>query len=388
MKGHIRRRGRRSWAIVLDTGRDASGKRRQRWHTVQGTRRDAERELARLVHSINTGEYVEPNKLTVAEYLARWLADYAKPNTSTRTYERYAEIVRANINPVLGHHKLTALQPLHIQDFYSYALTSGRRRGTGGLSAQTVLHIHRLLHGALRQAVRWQLLVRNPVEAVEPPRAKRHEMRVLTEVETAQFVNAAEGALVYVPVLLGVTTGMRRGEIVALTWANVDLKADTLTVTRSIEQSKTGIAVKTTKTKKGRRTIPLPSLAVTALRKHKAEQGREKLRLGPAYQDEGLVCAGPDGTVWKPDSLSAAFQRFVRNHKLTRIRFHDLRHTHATQLLLQGVHPKVVAERLGHSTIVVTLDTYSHVVPGLQEEAARQLDRALRKAIRETKTSS
>ncbi len=122
MKGHIRRRGRRSWAIVLDTGRDASGKRRQRWHTVQGTRRDAERELARLVHSINTGEYVEPSTLTVAEYLDRWLADYAKANTSTRTYERYAEIVRANVNPVLGHHKLTALQPLHIQGFYSNAL--------------------------------------------------------------------------------------------------------------------------------------------------------------------------------------------------------------------------------------------------------------------------
>ena len=184
--------------------------------------------------------------------------------------------------------------------------------------------------------------------------------------------------------LLGVTTGMRRGEIVGLMWTCVDLTAGTLRVTRSIEQSKSGLAVKAPKTAKGRRTIPLPSLTVAALRTHKAEQGREKLRLGPAYDDQGLVCARPDGTVWKPDSLSAAFQRFVRNHKLTRIRFHDLRHTHATQLLLQGVHPKVVAERLGHSTIVVTLDTYSHVVPGLQEAAARQLDRALRKALKKT----
>ena len=382
MKGHIRRRGKRSWAVVIDVGRDATGKRRQRWHTVKGTRRDAERELARLVHSRNTGSYVAPNRLTVAAYLQRWLADYAKTNTSTRTYERYAEIVRANITPVLGQHKLTARQPLHIQGFYSHLLKSGRRRGPGGLSPQTVLHVHRVLHGALRQAVRWQLLVRNPCEAVEPPRAKRPEIRVLTEAETAQFLKAADGARVYMPVLLGVTTGMRRGEIVALTWANTDLKAGALIVRRSIEQTKTGIAVKTTKTAKGRRTIPLPSMAVVALRKHKAEQGREKLRLGPAYQDEGLVCASPDGTVWKPDSLSADVQRFVRNHKLPRVRFHDLRHTHATQLLQQGVHPKVVAERLGHSTIVVTLDTYSHVVPGLQEQAARQLDVALRAALK------
>lgn len=382
MKGHIRRRGQRSWAIVIDVGRDPNGKRRQRWHTVTGTKKDAERELARLAHSLNTGEYVEPNKLTVGEYLQRWLADYAKPNTSTRTYERYAEIVRANINPVLGHHKLTVLQPLHIQDFYSQALVSGRRHGPGGLSAQTVLHFHRLLHGALRQAVRWQLLVRNPVEAVEPPRATRREMRVLTEAETAQLLTVAEGTRVYVPVLVGVTTGMRRGEIVALTWPDVDMQAATLTVTKSIEQSKSGLAIKSTKTAKGRRTITLPSITVEALRRHKADQGRERLRLGPAYQDQDWVCADPDGSVWKPDSLSAAFQLLLRNHNLTRIRFHDLRHTHASQLLQQGVHPKVVAERLGHSTIVVTLDTYSHVVPGLQEQVARQIDQVLRRAIR------
>ena len=114
MKGHIRRRGRRSWAIVIDIGRDATGKRRQKWHRVEGTRKDAERELVRVLHSMNTGEYVEPSKLTVAEYLGRWLADYAKPNISVKTYERYAEIVHSNLSPALGHHTLTQLHPLHI----------------------------------------------------------------------------------------------------------------------------------------------------------------------------------------------------------------------------------------------------------------------------------
>ena len=190
---------------------------------MEGTRKDAERELVRLVHSLNKGEYVEPSKLTVAEYLERWLADYAKPNISGKTYERYAEIVYSNLSPALGHHTLTKLQPLHIQEFYSSALTSGRRSGDGGLSAQTVLHFHRVLHAALGQAVRWQLLIRNPAAAVRPPRPQRREMQVLSEADTATWLHAARGTRLWISVLLAVTTGMRRGEIAALDWPHVDL---------------------------------------------------------------------------------------------------------------------------------------------------------------------
>ena len=388
MRGHIRRRGKRSWAIVIDVGRDANGKRLQRWHSVKGTEKDAEGELIRLLRSMQTGEYVEPSKLTVKEYLGRWLADYAKSNTTGKTYERYAEIVETHLNPGLGHHKLLKLKPLHIQDFYTQSLTAGRRDGKGGLSPGSVLHMHRLLHQALGQAVRWQILVRNPAAAVEPPRPQNREMRVLNETETAQMLRKAEGARLYTPILLAVTTGMRRGEILALTWPDIDLKAEKLRMTKSLEQTKAGLTVKSTKTAKGRRTIPLPMMTVKGLRRHKAQQGQWRLRLGSAYRDLGLVCAARDGSYWQPDSLSKDFQLFLQESKLPRIRFHDLRHTHATQLLRQSVHPKIVAERLGHSTITITLDTYSHVVPGLQEEAARQLDRALRRAIREGKTIS
>jgi integrase len=387
MRGHIRRRGTRSWAVVVDLGRGPDGKRQQRWHSVKGSRADAEGALVRLLRSLQTGEYVEPSKLTVKFYLERWLADYAKPNTSGKTYERYSEIVNANLMPALGHHKLTKLQPLHIQAVYTEALKRGRRSGKGGLSPRTVLHIHRVLHQALNQAVRWQLLIRNPASAVEPPRPQSTEMQVLTETQTARMLALAGGTDLYVPILLAVTTGMRRGEILALTWQDFDPKSGHLTVTKSLEQTKEGLTVKAPKTAKGRRTIPLPAITVQALKRHKAEQGRRRLRLGGLYQELGLICAGSSGSHQEPDSFSQRFQIFLKRTDLPRIRLHDLRHTHATQLLKQGVHPKVVAERLGHSSITITLDTYSHVVPGLQEDAARQLDRVLKKAIRETEAN-
>jgi integrase len=384
MRGHIRRRGVRSWAVVIDLGRDGSGRRKQKWHSVSGTRSDAEDALVRILRSLQTGEYVEPSKLTVKSYLEKWLADYAKPKTSGKTYERYAEIVDAHLVPTLGHHRLAKLQPLHIQTLYTNALKSGRRDGKGGLSPRTVLHIHRVLHQALGQAVRWQLLVRNPTTAVEPPRPQNREMKVLSEANTARLLSLSEGTDIRIPVLLAVTAGMRRGEILALKWSDLDLQAGMVAVTKSLEQTNEGLALKSPKTAKGRRTIPLPKLALDGLKQHKVAQAEHRLRLGEVYNDLGLICPTADGSLREPDSFSQSFQIFLRKSGLPQVRFHDLRHTHATQLLRQGVHPKVVAERLGHSSITLTLDTYSHVVPGLQEAAARQLDRVLRKAIRET----
>lgn len=384
MRGHVRKRGKGSWAIVLDLGRDANGKRKQKWITVRGSEKDAERELARLLHEMNTGQFVEPSKMTVAEYLRHWLEAYAKVNVRAKTFERYAEIVEKALIPALGCHRLAKLQPLHIQTFYSKALLEGRRDGRGGLSPQTVLHYHRVLREALQQAVRWQLLVRNPTDAVEPPRVQRQEVQVLDEKQTAYLLRACEGSWLYMPVLLAVTTGMRRGEILALRWRDVDLKAGTATVRQSLEQTNNGLAFKQPKTQKGRRVVVLPALAVDALRRHRIAQAKERLLMGPDYQDHDLICAQPDGRPLNPDSVSAAFRDFMGKLPLPRIRFHDLRHSHASHLLRQGVHPKVVSERLGHSTTTITLDLYSHLLPGLQEEAARRIDAALRAASQGT----
>jgi integrase len=237
-----------------------------------------------------------------------------------------------------------------------------------------------VLREALQQAVRWKLLVRNPADAVEPPKVERREMQVLDEHQTKRLLAAVGGTRLYIPVLLAVTTGLRRGEILALRWQDIDLDQGTLAVRRSLEQTRGGNRFKEPKTKKARRVVALPALTTEALRKHKVEQAKARLLIGADYADEGLVCARRHGTPLDPAETTAGFAALIKKADLPKIRFHDLRHSHATQLLRQLVHPKVVSERLGHSTIGITLDVYSHVLPGMQEEAARRIDRALREA--------
>ena len=381
MKGHIRRRGERSWAIVLDIGRDNSGKRRQRWHSINGTKKDAERELNRLLHSMNSGGYIEPSRLSVADFLRKWLDDCAKPNVAGKTFERYEQLVVQHLIPAIGNIPLAKLHPLHIQGCYSEKLAGGRKDGTGGLSPQSVVHLHRVLRTALNQAVRWKMLANNPADAAESPRAPRREMRALDEEGTSKLLVAFQRSRLCAPVWLAIMTGMRRGEILGLRWKDVDLEAGQLAVCQSLEETKSGLVFKQPKTQRSRRTIALPQLAVESLRRHKAQQAAERLAIGPGYRDNGLVFAGYEGEPWAPDAFSSAFAAQVRRTGLPHIRFHDLRHTHASQLLRQGVNAKVVSERLGHASVGFTLDVYSHVLPGMQDDAARRIDAALRRVI-------
>ncbi len=387
MRGHIRKRGKHSWSIAIYLGKDERGKSRYGWHTVRGTAKTAEAELTRLLNQLNLGEYIETSTLTVAEYLERWLADYALTNVSARTYERYKEIIDCHLIPAFGPRQLTKLQPMQIQASYSQALQSGRRNHTGGLSARTVLCHHRVLKNALKQAVRWRLLLRNPGDSVDPPRPREREMRALDEKQTAALLKAAQGTSLHLPILLAVGTGMRRGEILAVRWSDLDLAKGTLAVCQSLEQTKAGLKFKAPKTRRGRRVIALPHLLTTALRQHKAKQAALRLRMGAAYIDQDLICASPDGSPRSPGGFGSGFVKFISGLDIPRVRFHDLRHSHATQLLRQGVHPKIVSERLGHSTIGITLDTYSHVLPGMQEDAAKKIDTALRAAMRRGKNT-
>lgn len=381
MKGHIRKRGRNSWQIFLEMPRSVHGKRRQRTVTVRGTKRQAEAELARLTNEIATGAFVEPTKMTVSVFLERWLSDYAEIKVSAKTLERYQEIVRRHLVVALGPLRLVDLRPLHIQEYYAAALRSGRVDGRGGLSAQTVLHHHRVLREALQQALRWQLLARNPADAVEPPRPPHRETVVLTDDQTARLIAAAEGNRLWIIVVLAVTLGLRRGEVLALRWQDVDFDRAIAHVRRSLEQARGGLRFKQPKTARGRRAIALPGIALEALRRQRLTQKKERLLFGASYRDQDLICARPHGTPMDPGEVTAAFAALVRKLDIPRIRLHDLRHGHATQLLRQGIHPKVVSERLGHSTTGITLDLYSHVAPDMQDEAARRIDQALRDAI-------
>jgi integrase len=379
MKGHIRERSPRHWAIVIDLPDPETGKRRRKWHSFEGTKREAQVECARLISEIKGGLYVEPAKMTVRQFLAHWL-DHMKSQVAPRTHERYCEIALQGLAPLLGDVLLPKLKAIRISAAYSRALASGRRDGRGGLSPRTVGHMHRILRQALQQAVEWDILARNPTDAVQPPKVEQKEMRALDVDETAALLEAVRPTRMFIPVLLAVTSGMRRGEITALRWRSVDLANGKLEVKTSTEQTKVGVREKETKSGKAR-TVTLATLAIEELRRHKFKQAQELLRLGVRQTDDSHVTAQIDGQPLKPNSLTHEFVRFIVGTKLPRIRFHDLRHTHAKQLLKSNVHPKIVQERLGHEDISTTLNLYSHVLPGMQDDAAKRVDAALRTAL-------
>lgn len=384
MKGHMRRRGERSWEITLYLGRElASGKKQYQTHSFKGNKKQAQSELARLVTQVETGAYVAPNKLTVAEFLERWLRDYAAVNVSGKTFERYDSVTHNHLIPALGSLPLVKLAPLHIQEHYSQAMQDGSRKDgrPGGLSAQSVLHHHRILSEALRMAVRWQLLGRNPADSVEPPRVRAEEVQVIDETQTAWLLDCAQGTRLYVPILLAVSAGLRRGEILAARWTDVEWIAERLWVRRSVEETKAGVTIKEPKSARGRRPVTLPRLAVEALRVHQQQQDRIKEALGSDYQDEGLICCADDGALWKPSAFTSAYRSLLKRRKLNGPNFHALRHSHASQLIRAGVDIKSVSGRLGHSKSGFTLETYGHLLPGQDEEAARRVDAALRPAM-------
>ncbi len=371
MPGHIRKRGKESWTVVIDLGRDPqTGKRRRLWRSVKGAKREAEALLVQLLHQRDTGIDAPPGKMTVAQLLERWLEDYAS-QLAPKTYRRYEEVVRLHLVPVLGSLPLTKLRPLHIQDCYRQVLDKGR-------TARTVLHVHRVLRQALQQALRWQLLARNPADAVEPPRPGRYEIPALSPDQVRSLLTAADetryGALIQAAIM----TGLRQGELLGLRWRDVDLEASTLSVRQSCQWlPRQGFTFRQPKTHRSARPVALPPSTVERLRQHRSQQLEERLALGPAYEDNDLVFASPLGPPIHPNTLHVGWRRIVKAAGPGHVRFHDLRHAHASLMLQQGVHPKIVSERLGHSGVGITLDTYSHVLPGLQAEAAAQLDRLL-----------
>lgn len=380
-QGHIRQRSPGSWEVRYSLGKDpATGKRRVATATVNGNRRDAEKELRRLLRALDTGEHVDPSRMSAEAWLLTWL-ESVKANVSPRTHERYSEIVSNYLLPLLGAHRLQKLSAKHIQGAYA-ALLRGQE-GRRPLSARTVRHAHRVLFQALRKAVRWQLISNNPAEAFrdELPKVDRKEMTTISAEQSASLLGQLGGTRLYWPVMLALATGMRRGEILALRWKQVDLDHGVIRVVESLEQTADGLRFKAPKTEKAR-AITLPRYAIGELKRLKREQAEELLRLGIRQTDQTLAICRFDGAPKQPRSLTHEFTVAVRRLKeFPRIRFHDLRHSHATQLLLAGVHPKVAQERLGHSTIATTLDLYSHVTGTMQEDAAGKLDAAWRAAV-------
>ena len=379
MQGSVQKRpGKRgvAWIAVYDEP-TMDGKRRQRKKTFR-TKKEAEAFLSTTLHEIKRGVYIEPNAQTLGDYLAYWLENYAKHNVRPTTLRSYEQLIRVHLLPALGHVPLQNLQPSQLQAFYATKLKGGRGDGRpGGLSPRTVRYLHALLREALDQAVKWDWVPRNVADAAEPPRAVRPQVQTWTAQEARRFLAVAEGDT-YSPVwLLALLTGLRRGEILGLRWKDVDLERASLHIHQNLVEIGSQLRFQEPKTASSRRHVALTPASVVALTEHQVVQAEKRSLLGPAWRDNDLVFTVGDGGPIAPRNLTRRFAQLVHKAGLPRIRLHDLRHTHATALLKDGVHAKVVSDRLGHASIAITLDTYSHVLPDMQRHAIAGIDAAL-----------
>lgn len=373
--GHIKEtKDQGVFRIVISLGRDpANGKRLRQWVTVKGTKGDAKKRLTELLHEHNSGIYIKPDKTTIADFLERWLVDYVKPNLSPRGYDRYSGIINKHLIPDIGGLLLTQLKPEHVHRHYADKLNDG-------LSPWTIRYHHAVLHKALETALKWGLVARNVTDSVEVPRGKRMEMQTWNENEVRQFLEVAEEGQYYALFYTALFTGMRRSELLALRWKDVDFIYSQIYVNRSLHQLKDGSYIFTQpKSSRSRRTIALSPSAILTLKEHHDMVAMDRAVVGVLVTDSDLVFGTVDGRPSRPNTVTCAWARTAALAGVKIIRLHDARHTHASLMLKQGIHPKIVQERLGHASIQMTLDIYSHVVPGLQEAAAQRFDEAFQK---------
>ncbi len=376
MRGSVRRRG-VGWEYrfrELDPFTGKAGRARSKGGFA--TQKAAEIALREQLSAMDSNSYVARIDLTLRDFVVgKWLP-VIEPTLRPSTFRSYARNMRVHVLPVLGDVPLQRLTPLVLNSLYASLLANGRKgHGTGGLAHRSVHYVHCIIHRCLRDALRWSLVHRNAATAADPPKvslANRIPPRTWTASQVRDFLRSIGQDRRYAAFLVLVSTGMRRGEALGLTWDNVDLVRGQLSITKTLVDVDSEVQWGAPKTARGRRLVQLDSNTIAALKLHKARQNVEKLALGAAYQDHNVVFAFPDGHLEDPKHFTREFYRRVeRVPGLPRIRLHDLRHTWATLALERGIHPKIVSERLGHASIAITLDTYSHVTPAMQADAAQ-----------------
>lgn len=362
--GQIIQRGERTWLVRVFLGREA-GKRKYANRTVHGIKKDAERVLNELLLQQSQGIAVEPSKQTLSAYLDRWLEDACKSRVRTRTFEDYKALLVRHVRPRIGLRAIAKLSPLDIQGVYSAMLDLG-------LSPRTVRYVHAVLRSALKQAVRWRLLAANPADSVDLPKKQHKEMQAMTADQVRAFLGGLAGKREHPLFLLAVTTGLRPSEYLALRW--VDVAGASLGVRRSLSRFGT---FEDTKRAASRRTVQLNGALVVALREHKKRQAEERLAAGPAWDAGDLIFPDHTGrpTHWR--TLENRYKAALAIAGLSGFRLYDLRHTAATLALSAGVPVKVISEQLGHADAAMTLNVYSHVLPGMQEDAAARVEALL-----------
>jgi len=374
MGGYVTLKGKKYYAVV-EVGTDPlTGKRRRIWHPAGTTKRSAQRLLGQLLDDLDTNTFLEPEAITVARYLVDEWLPFTKNEIRHATFDSYRRNIENHVVPHIGAAKLQALRPLDLTRYYSTLLESGRRDGNGGLSAKSVRNIHQTLRKAFDDAVQLHYLRSNPAVGAKPPKpsgTSTDTVRYWTAVELRSFLTRNRDHRHSYLWTLAASTGMRRGELLGLRWRDVDLAAGRLSVRQTIISVGYEIMRSEPKTAKGARTIDLDPGTVQFLRAHRAEQILEQRFIDHTDRDEDLVFCREDGDTYHPDFVRQSFERRVRASPVRRIRFHDLRHTHATLMLKAGIAPKIVSERLGHATVAFTMEVYAHVIPGMQAEAAK-----------------
>jgi integrase len=406
MRGHVRHRGSErsgSWEYIADVGLAAAERctvcKRRFWierrpkltcPTCGGALRETEERrrvtkagfatrkecvaaMNKLLVAVEEHSYMTPTKASVREYLRKEWLPAVKGTIRPSTYNSYVQHVECHIAPHIGTVKLQKLSGSQVNALYAKLAESGRKDGKSGLSPLTIHHVHSCLHKACKDAVRWGRISRNPLDAADPPRTKgdgTKEMKTWTKEELKSFLEYISDDRLYGLWYTIAFTGMRRGEAIGLRWSDVDLENARLSVRRALIPINREVVVSEPKTVKGRRVVALDPGTIEVLKTQAARQLDEQTEWDDLWIDSGLVFTAENGEALDPESVSRYWRQAVKKALLPQIRLHDLRHTHATLALQAGIHPKVVSERLGHATVSITLDTYSHAIPAMQEEAA------------------
>lgn len=377
-RGSVYKRG-DSWTYVLDISLPGQ-RRRQKSKGGYRTKRDALAALNEAQGALQRGLYVEPSKLSVKTFLLDHWLPAIETGLRHSTLQGYRSAITNYVLPRMGDTRLQTLTPDQLNAFYGELLRSGRKDGKTGLSPKTVHNVHVMLHKALHDAVRWSYLPRNVAAYSDPPKqtSSGKAMRTWTPEELRSFLEYVADDPLYAAWVLSANTGMRRGEVLGVRWQDIDFDRRRLSIRQTIISVDYRVEIGEPKTARGRRSVALDSGTVTALRTHRVKQNQLKLMLGEAWQDNDLVFCRDDGSPVHPDRFTQMFDKHVRDSGLPRIRLHDLRHTHATLALAAGIHPKVVSERLGHSTVAFTMDVYSHAIPSMEAEAAETIANLVR----------
>jgi integrase len=371
MRGYIRQKGknRDSWQIQVYTGIGPDGKYRRHFETIHGRKSDAQKRLNELLVSLEKGIYTPPGRLTVAAHLRHWIEGYVKTNCSQRTLDGYQSIIDTHLIPAFGQFQLKHLNQQTIQSYYGKACEK--------LSARTVHHHHRVLSQSLNYAVRQGYLGRNPTEMVDPPSPRKKVMRTLTPMEVEILLENAQDNYYYPVVYTAMSTGLRQAELLGLRWRDIDLDMLSISVSQVLYKRRGVCEFKEPKTSHSRRRVAMTPKLALFLRGYRAERERLYQQLGRELTLDNLVFTGLEGKPIDPCVFTHAFTRMARRANLSGVRFHDLRHTFASLMLMRGAKPKVISEALGHASVAFTMDVYSHIIEGMKSDAMALLDQVL-----------